>query len=88
MNTYGLRSFLVAFSFPWHGRKTECGIRSHKRYKVEKIDLSVLLFQVMKEPISSCTFDCNIYTGTLIAIINHRIWSVSSLYGLFGVGSN
>ena len=51
----GLTSFLVAFSFPWHGRKTKCGIQSHKRHKVEKIDLSVLLFQVMKEPISSLT---------------------------------
>ena len=72
----GLTRFLVAFSFPWHGGKTKCGIRSHKRHKVEKIDLSVLLFQIMKEPISSCTFDYNTYTGTLIAIINHRIWSV------------
>ena len=72
----GLTSFLVAFSFPWHGGKTKCGTWSHKRHKVEKIDLSVLLFQVVKEPISSCTFDCNTYTGTLIAITNHRIWSV------------
>ena len=51
----GLTSFLVAFSFPWYGGKTKCGIRSHKKHKVEKIDLSVLLFQVMKEPISSLT---------------------------------